>query len=233
MPFNYLLMKKLYALFIACLFALCINAQENSLNLDFSDPAHADRFNFIFDSGGEVAKTVTNGEMKLVLNKKEWHFFQVWVNPFDFINNPYVHFRIKADQVTPVRIWIKQSDGPELTLYDNTIAAGTDYQTIAFTLENLSPLNNHIQEIGIDIGGFQSPPNVFSGTVYIDEFKLGLAAKPANSLALDFSEAAQGDRFNFIFDTGGELVKTVSNGELKLVLNKKEWHYFQVWINPF
>ena len=56
-------MKKLYALFIACLSVLSINAQENSLNLDFSDPAHADRFNFIFDSGGEVVKTVTNGEI--------------------------------------------------------------------------------------------------------------------------------------------------------------------------
>lgn len=227
-------MKKLFTLFIAFLSSFCLNAQlTNSLDLDFSDPAQADRFNFIFDSGGEVVKTVTNGEMKLVLNKKEWHFFQVWVNPFDFINNPYVHFKIKADQATPVRIWIKQADGPELTLYDNTIAAGTAYQTIAFTLDNLGPLNNHIQEIGMDIGGFQAPPSTFSGTVYIDEFKMGQAAKPSNSLSLDFSDAAQGDRLNFIFDTGGELVKSVSNGELKLVLNKKEWHFFQVWINPF
>lgn len=227
-------MKKLYALFVAFLAALSLNAQvANSLDLDFTDPAQADRFNFIFDSGGEMVKTVTNGEMKIVLNKKEWHFFQVWVDPFDFINNPYIHFKIKADQPTPLRIWVKQADGPELTLYDNTVAAGSQYQTIAFTLENLSPLNNNIQEIGIDIGGYQAPPNIFSGTVYIDEFKLGQAAKPSNSLALDFSEAAQADRFNFIFDSGGELVKSVANGELKLVMNKKEWHFFQVWINPF
>src|ERR671922_2821860 len=113
-------MKKLYALFIACLTIVGSNAQENSLNLDFTNPADADRFNFIFDTGGEVVKTVTNGEMKIVLNKKEWHFFQVWVNPFDFINNPYIHFKIKADQPTPLRIWVKQADGPELTLYDNT-----------------------------------------------------------------------------------------------------------------
>lgn len=226
-------MKKFYALSAAFLIAFGMQAQNTSLNLDFTNPADADRFNFIFDSGGEVTRTVTNGEMKLVLNKKEWHFFQVWVDPFDFINNPYIHFKIKADQPTPIRIWVKQPDGPELTLYDNTIAAGADYQTIAFTIDNPGPLNNHVQEIGIDIGGFQAPPNVFSGTVYIDEFKLGEAAQPANSLNLDFSEASQGDRFNFIFDTGGELVKSVSNGELKLVLNKKEWHFFQVWINPF
>jgi O-glycosyl hydrolase len=227
-------MKKLFTLFIVFFSAFYVNGQvSNSLNLDFSDPAQADRFNFIFDSGGEVVKTVTNGELKIVLNKKEWHFFQVWVDPFDFINNPYIHLRIKADQPTPIRIWVKQADGPELTLFDNTIAAGTDYQNIAFSIENLAPLNNNIQEVGIDIGGYQAPPNIFSGTVYIDEFKLGQAAQATGSLGLDFSEASQGDRFNFIFDTGGELVKSVSNGELKLVLNKKEWHFFQVWINPF
>jgi O-glycosyl hydrolase len=227
-------MKKIFTLFITCFSVVYVNAQvTNSLDLDFTDPTQADRFNFIFDSGGEVTKSVTNGELKIVLNKKEWHFFQVWVSPFDFINNPYIHFKIKADQPTPLRIWVKQADGPELTLYDNTIAAGTQYQTIAFSLENLGPLNNNIQEVGIDIGGYQAPPNIFSGTVYIDEFKLGQAAQPANSLNLDFSEAAQADRLNFIFDTGGELVKSVTNGELKLVLNKKEWHFFQVWINPF
>ena len=85
-------MKKLFTLFIGLLSAFFSFAQpSNSLDLHFSDPAQADRFNFIFDSGGEVVKSVTNGEMKIVLNKKEWHFFQVWVNPFDFINNPYIH----------------------------------------------------------------------------------------------------------------------------------------------
>jgi hypothetical protein len=95
-----------------------------SLDLNFTDPADADRFGFVFDTGGESVKTVENGVMKLVLNKKEWHFYQLMIDPFDFIGNPYVSFRIKVDQATPIRMWIKKGvdTGIEKQLFDQTIS---------------------------------------------------------------------------------------------------------------
>ena len=216
---------------------------QKSLDLNFTDPADANRFAFIFDTGGESVKTVENGVMKLVLNKKEWHFYQMIIDPFDFIGNPYVSFKIKVDQATPIRMWIKKGEntGIEKELYNQTIQPSADYQTINLSFTDLAPLVGDMTELGIDIGGYQTPPAVFAGTVYLDHFRLGEAAKPAapqpstgqKSLDLSFTNAADADRFGFILDTGGESVKTVENGVMKLVLNKKEWHFYQVYIDPF
>jgi hypothetical protein len=37
----------------------------------------------------------------------------------------------------------------------------------------------------------------------------------------------------FNTDTGGESVKTVENGIMKLVINKLSWHFYQLMIDPF
>ena len=192
-------------------------AQNNSLNLDFSDPAHANRFNFIVDSGGEVAKTVSDGEMHIDLNKKEWHFFQVWVKPFDFIRNPYLSFRLKTDKDTPLRIWVKGNG--EKTLFNQVIPAGDEFQTIQLSFDDLSPLTGDIQEVGIDFGGYQLAPKVFSANIVMDFFRLGQAAKPATevygtSFTDDFSEElktawAPGD--NYALSTEDEALRVDIN----------------------
>lgn len=225
-------MKKFFTVLIV-MCAACYAQAQNGLNLDFSDPSQADRFNFIVDSGGEVIeKSVTNGELKVVLNKQEWHFFQIWVDTMDFISSPSVSFRIKAEQDTPMRIWLKQADGTELTIFEETISQAPDYQAFNFRLSSVSPLTTDIQEVGIDIGGYQVPPATFSGTVYFDEFKLGAAAAASASYELDFSEASHIDALNFITDTGGEITKTITDGVAHLALNKKEWHFIQIWVDP-
>lgn len=165
-------------------------AQTTSLNLDFSDPAHANRFNFIVDTGGEVTKTVSDGEMHIDLNKKEWHFFQVWVKPFDFVGNPYLSFRLKTDKDTPLRIWVKGN--AEKNLFNQVIPASDEFQTIQLSFDNVAPLVGDIQEIGLDFGGFQLAPAVFSANIVMDFFRLGEAAKPAtevygSSYSNDFS----------------------------------------------
>jgi PKD repeat protein len=221
-----------------------------SLDLSFTNPADAERFGFIFDTGGESVKTVENGVMKLVLNKKEWHFYQVYIDPFDFINNPYVSLRIKVDQATPIKMWIKKGEGDanRKDLYEQTLQASADYQTIFIHVTDLAPLVGDMSEVGIDIGGYQVPPATFAGTVYIDHFRLGEAAtgnptpdpdpepEPsvgAKSLNLTFTDPADADRFIFNTDTGGESVKTVENGIMKLVINKLSWHFYQLMIDPF
>jgi O-glycosyl hydrolase len=225
-------MKKFFTVMIV-MCAACYAKGQDGLNLDFSDPSQADRFNFIVDSGGEVIeKSVANGELKVVLNKQEWHFFQIWADPLDFITSPSVSFRIKAEQDTPMRIWLKQADGTELTIFEETVEQGPDYQAFNFRLSSVSPLTTDIQEVGIDIGGYQVPPATFAGTVYFDEFKLGAAAAANASYELDFSEVSQADALNFITDTGGEITKTVTDGVVQLALNKKEWHFIQIWIDP-
>src|SRR5688572_20443842 len=152
--------------FTLCIFLWTVTglrAQEG-LDLDFSDPAHASRFSFIVDSGGElIEKSVSNGEMKITLNKKEWHFFQIWVDPLDFVNNPSVSFRMKADQPTPIRIWVKQADEEELTIFEQTVEPSDDYQTFNYRIDNVAPLTTTVQEVGVDIGGYQVPPATFSG----------------------------------------------------------------------
>ncbi|HEX8529937.1 MAG TPA: hypothetical protein VF646_07930, partial [Cytophagales bacterium] len=191
-------MKKLVLLgiFLSWFSGLKAQTVNTSLDLDFSDPAHANRFNFIFDTGGELTKTVANGEMKLVLNKKEWHFFQVWVSPFAFIQNPYLNFRIKTDKATPIRIWVNQGGGVEKTIFDETIQPGADFQTIARTIESVAPLTANINEINIDIGGYQVPPAIFSATVVFDHFKVGEAAKPLTEVyGTGYSEDFSGDLF--------------------------------------
>ncbi|HEX8529453.1 MAG TPA: PA14 domain-containing protein, partial [Cytophagales bacterium] len=216
---------------------------QKSLDLSFTDPADADRFAFIIDTGGESVKTVQNGVMKLVINKKEWHFYQVYIDPFDFIGNPYVSFKIKVDQATPIRMWIKKGEGNanEKELYNQTLQASADFQTINLHFTDLTPLVGDMAEIGIDIGGYQPPPAVFAGTAYLDYFRVGEAAKPATpdpstgdkSLNLSFTDPTDADRFNFVIDTGGESVKTVQNGVMKLVVNKLSWHFYQLLIDPF
>ncbi|MBD0256989.1 MAG: hypothetical protein ICV83_14820, partial [Cytophagales bacterium] len=189
-------MKKLVLLGIFLAWFSGLNAQNTSLDLDFSDPAHANRFNFIFDTGGELTKTVANGEMKLVLNKKEWHFFQVWVSPFAFIQNPYLNFRIKTDKPTPIRIWLTQTDKVEKTIFEETIQPGTEFQTIARTIESVAPLTTNIEQLNIDIGGYQVPPAVFSANVVFDHFKVGEAAKPLTEVyGTGYSEDFSGDLF--------------------------------------
>ena len=187
-------MKKLVLLgiFLSWFSGLKAQTANTSLDLDFSDPGHANRFNFIFDTGGELTKTVADGEMRLVLNKKEWHFFQVWVSPFAFIQNPYLNFRIKTDKPTPIRMWVNQGGGVEKTIFEETIQPGADFQTIARQIENVAPLTANINELNIDIGGYQVPPASFSATVVFDHFKMGEAAKPISEVygkgyAEDFS----------------------------------------------
>ena len=225
-------MKKLFTLFVVL--SLVWNAQaQDGLNLDFSDPSQADRFNFIVDSGGElIEKTVSNGELKITLNKQEWHFFQIWVDPLDFIGSPSVSFKIKVDQPTPIRMWLKQPDDTELTIFEQTVQQSSEYQTFNYRLDAVTPLTTDVQEVGIDIGGYQVPPATFAGTVYFDELKLGAAASAKASYELDFSEASQADALNFIVDSGGEVTKTVTDGTVQLQLNKKEWHFIQIWVDP-
>jgi len=225
-------MKILFTL-IGVLLVVCSFGQPSSstLNLDFTNASDADRFTPIGAVDGEFQKTVADGVMKVAINKSEWHFLQLYINPFDFLSHPYFTLRIKVDQPTPIRIWLKQADGAELTIVDKQLAQSDDFETISFKVDNPAPLSADLSEIGIDLGGFVTS-GTFQGTVHIDEFKLGEAAQPTSSLSLDFSTPADLDRLNFITDDGGEFVKSLDNGAAKLVVNKREWHFIQVWVDP-
>ena len=147
-----------------------------SITLDFTE---GKRGNF-YCWNSQFSFSFENDEMKVVWNKPEfdWDRMVYWVAPFKVsTTNPYMMFKYKVGGGE--RNWSVtfKYDDNSLTTAPLTLFGDDEYH-VAFldlteNLEELSGSDYEINEIQFDPGA----PS--SGTLYMDDFKLGDAARPS------------------------------------------------------
>jgi len=121
-----------------------------------------------------------NNEAKIVIHAVPApDRFVIWVAPFKISKYPYLSFRLKANKALNMTVSIKDhgdGSGGAQDQVDKTFTVPGDstYRTYFFSLSNdLGTLAYNLDEIQFDPGA------VSNASIWMDDFKLGLAAKPA------------------------------------------------------
>ncbi|MEN8228919.1 MAG: T9SS type A sorting domain-containing protein [Bacteroidota bacterium] len=168
-------MQKLIVLLSGILFmSSVLMAQTTSYNTDFSS-GHP--FGNVYDwASGEISASVEGEEMKVIYDKSEdkmWNRLVFWVKPFDITLSPYCRFSIKGDKDFQMTLEFKDETGAGIS---RIFGVTTGYQEIELDLSSdMGQLSSNIlSELQWDVGF-----NNDSGTFWLDDFKMGTAAKPA------------------------------------------------------
>jgi glucuronoarabinoxylan endo-1,4-beta-xylanase len=148
---------------------------SSSWETDFSNPGNygnwvsldegADPHQFLFD--------YSNEEMHVTVNKTSWHLIQLWINPFDFAQSPYISFDLKTTEAFEVTIGVKSGDTWSYQQTFTTSGTGA-YEPIFLNFSaQAGGMTVDMQEMQFNV-----PFGVFAGEFWIDNFKIGDAATP-------------------------------------------------------
>ena len=152
------------------------NAQSStSFETDFSNPSDygnwvsldegADPKEFIFD--------VSNQELHMSINKTSWHFVQLWVNPFNFQQSPYISFDIKTNESIEITVGVKSGAVWQLEQTFTTNGSGVYEHIFMDFSSQASVMTADMEEMM-----FMVPFGNFTGELWLDNFKMGDAAIP-------------------------------------------------------
>jgi O-glycosyl hydrolase len=230
-------MKKLfyYLLFVIGLvlsMPSIVIAQDTSFETSFEEGEPTGNW-YSWAAGFSVA--FSDGEMTISYDKNEeagnqWDRLILWVKPFDLSESPFISFTAKSDAERNSVITLKDDNDASENL-SFVLPGDNEFHSFFFHLTDLeSEIDLRIiNEIQFDIGGY----GLLSGTVVMDDFKLGSAAAPAikapsinpvENMVLQTGAAEQTLQLTGIFDGDGttgpvEITATTDNEELITRLN--------------
>ena len=146
--------------------------------------------------------TLEEGALKVYYNKVSWHFFKNWVKPFDFKSNPYLQFKVKAEQDMNLKVTIKDIDDNKIAK-TISLSAGADWTEIDWDLTSEADVfTTNLQEVQFDVGYVPDGQPAIEGTLYLDDYKIGEAAKSDSEPGNGDDDPVDGDQmtktiFNF------------------------------------
>jgi glucuronoarabinoxylan endo-1,4-beta-xylanase len=146
-----------------------------SFETDFSSGAPTGTW---YDWVGEMTITYENEEMKVVINRtlvNSWDRLAFWLRPFDIGPSPFFSMRIRSDQAMPLSITFKDTSDATIN-YDVNLTGNDEWDEIFLNItDDLGNLNYPIlAEMQFD----PNPGTALQATLYIDDVKVGDAAKP-------------------------------------------------------
>ncbi|MFH0759210.1 MAG: T9SS type A sorting domain-containing protein [Bacteroidota bacterium] len=147
-----------------------------SWETDFSKPSNYGNWVSVDEdvSGDEFIFSYDNEEMHMTIDKASWHFVQLWIKPFNFTQNPYISFDLKTNEAIEITIGVKSGDVWNYQSSFTTSGSGAYEQIFLDFSEQSGGMTQDMEEMQ-----FTVPFGVFTGELWLDNFKIGDAAKPS------------------------------------------------------
>ncbi len=177
-------MQKLFTLLAIIIFfwsAGYSQTPSTSFETDFSSGAPTGTW-YDWTNPPQMTITYENEEMKVVIDRSlvnNWDRLAFWIIPFDIGPSPFFSMKIKSDQAMPFTITFKDTSDATID-YNVDLTGNNEWDEIFLNItDELGDLNYTILA---EMQFNPDPGNAVQGTLFIDDVKVGDAAKPDLSL---------------------------------------------------
>jgi O-glycosyl hydrolase len=173
-------MKKILP-FLAIIFLLgsagYSQTPTTSFETDFSPGAPTGTW-YDWTDPPQMTITYENEEMKVVIDRSlinNWDRLAFWLSPFDIGKSPFFSMKIKSDKAMPFMITFKDTSQATID-YNVNLTGNNEWDEIFFNITD--DLGNLNYSILAEMQFNPDPGNAVQATLFIDDVKVGDAAKP-------------------------------------------------------
>ncbi len=148
---------------------------STSFETDFSAGAETGNW---YDWVQEMTITYENEEMKVLIDRSlinNWDRLALWLKPFDIGPNPFFSMKIKSDQAMPLTITFKDTSDATID-YNVNLTGNNEWDEIFLNITD--DLGNLNYTILAEMQFNPDPGTALQATLFIDDVKVGDAAKP-------------------------------------------------------
>ena len=148
-----------------------------SFETDFSPGAPTGTW-YDWTNPPQMTITYENEEMKVVIDRSlinNWDRLAFWINPFDIGPSPFFSMKIKSDQAMPFTITFKDTSDAFID-YNVNLTGNNEWDEIFLNITD--DLGNLNYTILAEMQFNPDPGNAVQATLFIDDVKIGDAAKP-------------------------------------------------------
>ena len=157
--------------------ALWAQVPSTSFETDFSSGAPTGTW-YDWTNPPQMTITYENEEMKVVIDRSlinNWDRLAFWLSPFNIGPSPFFSMKIKSDQAMPLGITFKDTSQATID-YNVNLTGNNEWDEIFLNITD--DLGNLNYSILAEMQFNPDPGNAVQATLFIDDVKVGDAAKP-------------------------------------------------------